>query len=108
MQHDDLPLLQCRPPVQVIPFPSRFRIGHAAKVARNLSKAKTNIEADTILSKAVEAHCRQMVRAGIANEEIDKQRLAFKLVIRGECERISAAWVPMIEPRMNNAPEGAA
>ncbi|WP_409527118.1 DUF6074 family protein [Rhizobium sp. P32RR-XVIII] len=48
------------------PFPSASRVGHASKIARQLSKARTNREADNVLSRAVHAHCRQMKHAGSA------------------------------------------
>ncbi|OQP84202.1 hypothetical protein BTR14_20585 [Rhizobium rhizosphaerae] len=108
MSCDDLPLFQWRPPIKIIPFPSRHRIGHAGKVARQLAKARTNREADAILSKALEAHCRQMTRAGIAATDIEKERHGFKVAIRIECEKIDAAWVPNLEPLSSGTPRGAA
>uniref|UniRef100_UPI003F4994BF DUF6074 family protein n=1 Tax=Ensifer adhaerens TaxID=106592 RepID=UPI003F4994BF len=80
----------------IIPFPSRRRTGHARKVATQLSKARSNREADHILSRAVRSYVLQMQSIGILEQEIKRQRLEFLTTIHVECQKVGAEWLPNI------------
>jgi len=80
----------------VIPFPSRLRIGYARKVATQLAKARSNREADHILSRALLSHLRQMHSVGIVDHEIERQRIDFLMTIHVECQKVGAGWLPNI------------
>ncbi len=108
MQRNDLPLFNWTPPVQIIPFPSASRVGHASKIARQLSKARTNREADHVLSRAVHAHCRQLKHAGVTAEEIERQRVEFLELIEKQCHRLNARWLPEIPCRSESIEPGGA
>lgn len=108
MQHDDLPLLRWRPPIQIIPFPSANRVGHALRLAQQLSKARTNREADYVLSRAVKAHCRQMRNAGLPPCEIERERVEYLGLIETQCRRINARWVPEISHESSEFEPGGA
>lgn len=81
----------------IIPFPSRLRTGHARKVATQLAKARSNREADHILSRAVRSHIRQMQSVGIIDQEVQKQRLDFLMSIHVECRKVGAGWLPALD-----------
>lgn len=108
MLHDDLPLFAWTPPRNVIPFPAGLRIGHARKVAVQLSKARSNREADHVLTRAVQAYCRQMRAAGIPDEAIEKQEIEFLRLIDRECDSVTARWRPALPSMHGNDPKGAA
>ena len=109
MQHDDLPLFTWRPPAKVIPFPSSFRVGHAMKIAMQLSKARSNREADHIISRAVQAHCRQMEQAGLSRHVISEQRIDFLVTVDFQCRCLNSRWHPEIPAATGNSdPRGAA
>lgn len=108
MASEQLDLLAWQPPRQIIPFPGRLRIGHAKKVAGQLSKARSSREADHIVIRTYQAFSNQMERAGIPADEIERQKAGFIIAIRVECERIRSAWVPYIEKADGNNPKGAA
>ncbi|MCS3741969.1 DUF6074 family protein [Rhizobium sp. BK661] len=108
MQRDDLPLLNWTPPVQIIPFPSASRVGHASKIARQLSKARTNREADRVLSRAIDAHSRQMSRAGVGVDEVERERREFLELIEKQCHRLNARWLPQIPYRSESFEPGGA
>lgn len=81
----------------IIPFPSRLRTGHARKVATQLANARSNREADHILSRAVRSHIRQMQSVGIIAQEIENQRVDFLISIHFECRKVGAGWLPALE-----------
>ncbi len=80
----------------IIPFPSRSRTGHARKVATQLSKARSNREADHILSRAIRSYVLQMQSIGILDQEIKRQRVEFLMSIYVECQKVGAGWLPNI------------
>lgn len=92
----------------IIPFPSQQRNGHARKVAAQLAKARSNKEADHILSRAVLSHCRQMQAAGISSQDVEKQRVDYLTTIHIECRKVGAVWVPHIPLQDSSNPGGAA
>ena len=92
----------------IIPFPCRLRTGHARKVATQLAKARSNREADHILSRAVHSHLRQMHSVGIVDQEIERQRIDFLVAIRFECKKVGARWLPSISSLDIGEPGGAA
>lgn len=108
MQRNDLPLFSWSPPAKVIPFPSSSRMGYANKIAAQLSKARTNREADHVLARAVRAHCRQMKHAGVRPDEIERQRLEFLKLIEKQCHRLNAKWLPDIPSRSDSFEPGGA
>jgi hypothetical protein len=107
MSHDDLPLFAWVPPRKIIPFPARLRTGHARKVAVQLSKARTNREADHVLTRAVETFCRHLETAGVPDAEIDMERVAYLKAIDHECNKVNASWRPVVSPA-SETPGGAA
>ncbi len=107
MRLDDLPLFAWTPPRKVIPFPASLRIGHARKVAVQLSKARTQREADFVLTRALETNYRQLLAAGVEHEEADRQTNDFVVAITAACRRINSAWVPDAS-RSSGEPGGAA
>ncbi|KQW62715.1 MULTISPECIES: DUF6074 family protein [unclassified Ensifer] len=80
----------------IIPFPSRMRTGHARKVATQLAKARSNREADHILSRAIRSYVLQMQSIGIVDQEIKRQRIEFLTTIHLECQTVGAGWLPNI------------
>lgn len=103
MSHDDLPLFAWTPPRKIIPFPARLRTGHARKVAVQLSKARTNREADHVLSRAVETFCRHLAAADVPAAEIESERLAYLKAIDAECNKVNASWRPVVSPVSDNS-----
>ncbi|WP_372493061.1 DUF6074 family protein [Aliihoeflea aestuarii] len=97
MQRDDTPLLSWQLPFAVIPFPALKRSGHARKIAQQLSKARTNREADWILHRALSSAHDQMVKAGILSSDADDELGDFRFLIHSHCIRINARWVPALE-----------
>jgi hypothetical protein len=107
--HADLPLFRWTPPqCVVLPFPIAFRIGAARKVAEQLSRAKTNREADHVLTRAHGTMRGQFERAGLSYHE--KDRDAFARMIRAECDRRRSKWVPTLpeDGPQHRQPDGAA
>ena len=103
MSHDDLPLFAWAPPRKVIPFPARLRTGHARKIAIQLSKARSQREADHVLSRAVETFCRHLQQADVPAEDIERERVAYLQAIDNECNRVNASWRPIVEPVSDNS-----
>ncbi|PWE52762.1 hypothetical protein DEM27_28570 [Metarhizobium album] len=110
MQHDDLPLFAYVPPVKIIPFPALKRVGQAKKIAEQLAKARTQREADHILSRSVQAYSRQMSSARVAEPDIARETLDFLTLIHAQCLKLRARWRPSL-PRQSDGtdnPRGAA
>jgi hypothetical protein len=109
MQRDDLSLFTWSPPVAIIPFPTSNRVGHARRIAEQLSKARSNREADHVLTRSVIALCRQMRHAGIPADEVELQRLEYLKLIDSQCRRLNARWMPDIPTQSESiGPGGAA
>lgn len=110
MTHDDLPLSRWELPRQVIPFPTKLRVGHARKIAEQLDQSRTNREADSKLTRACQTLKRQMRAAGLPEDEIERQHDAFLEAIGAECDRIRAKWSPVLpdNQRKGPTPGGAA
>ncbi|WP_420895289.1 DUF6074 family protein [Sinorhizobium meliloti] len=89
----------------IILFPSRLRTGHARRVATQLARARSNREADHILSRAIRSHTQQMKSVGIVDREIERQRTEFLMTIHVECRNVGAGWLPALEV---GGPRGAA
>jgi len=92
----------------IIPFPSRLRTGHARKVATQLARARSNREADHILSRAIRSYVLQMQSVGIIDQEIERQRIDFLVTIHIECRKVGAGWLPNISALELGEPGGAA
>jgi hypothetical protein len=90
----------------IIPFPSKRRSGHARKIADQLSRSRTSREAEHILSRALNAHERQMQSAAISEAEIDLERSDYIVSIYDECRKLGSAWRPKVSTA--NSPGGAA
>lgn len=71
--------------------------GHALKVARQLAGSKSKRAADNVLSRSVNKFCQQLAKAGVAAEEVDRQRLDYLQMISRECARIGAEWTPDLD-----------
>ncbi|CAN7292733.1 DUF6074 family protein [Neorhizobium sp. LjRoot104] len=80
----------------IIPFPSKRRSGHARKIADQLSRSRSDREAEHILSRALNAYERQMHSASIPDAEIDLERSDFIFSIYEECRKLGSAWRPMM------------
>ena len=104
MTHGDLPLFSWDPPRQIIPFPTKLRIGHVRKIAEQLDQARTNREADSRLTRACQTLKRQMRTAGIPEDEIERQHEAFLMAISAECNRIRARWSPVMPEDLRQGP----
>lgn len=109
MQQPDL--FSWIPACRVIPFPSQKRTGHARRVAESLSKARTNREADRILTQACRSFRDQMQAAGIPMDDIRREHDLFLRAIHAECDRIGAKWMPSLPEDVSSCgptPGGAA
>lgn len=102
MSHDDLPLFAWKPPRKVIPFPARLRTGHARKIAVQLGKARSQREADHVLTRAVETFCRHLETAGVPADDIEAERVAYLKAIDHECNTVNASWRPVVTPMSDN------
>lgn len=80
----------------IIPFPSRLRDGYARKIAVQLSKARSNREANHLLSRAVDTLIRQMRAIGISEQQIDRERVSYVFLIFMHCREIGSEWGPDI------------
>ncbi|RLP23642.1 hypothetical protein D8676_19030 [Mesorhizobium sp. YM1C-6-2] len=84
-------------PCKVIAFPADKRKGHAFKVAHQLSKARTNKEADWILTRALVSYHDHLIRAGLSASVASRQTEVFKRLIFERCEVIDSRWRPTID-----------
>jgi hypothetical protein len=78
----------------VIAFPAQKRRGHAFKVAHQLSKARTNKEADWILTRALIPYHERLLEAGISPSVADRQVDDFRKLIFNRCVAIGSKWMP--------------
>jgi|GEM_PF-1825128 len=81
----------------VIAFPADRRTGHARKVAVHLSKARTNKEADWVLSRALVTYHDKLFLGGISSSEAGRLMDVFRRLIFKECLAINSKWLPAID-----------
>ncbi|OQP87587.1 hypothetical protein BTR14_03190 [Rhizobium rhizosphaerae] len=82
----------------VIPFPGSRRYGHALKVALLLKEARTQREAEHIVKRTGQTFGRQLRAAGIPEESIRRETVAFLVLIRIACRACGSRWAPEPPP----------
>ncbi len=86
-RHSDLPLFRWTPPpVEVIPFPTTKRVGKIRRTAQQLYES-TQRGAEAYWRRTVTDLRRQMERAGIAEDRIERELRAFFDAVQGELNR---------------------
>lgn len=83
-QHSDLPLFRWTPPVvEVIPFPMTKRVGKIRRTAEMLDE-NTQRGAEAYWRRTVTDLRRQMQRAGVPDDRIDRELRQFFDAVQSE------------------------
>jgi hypothetical protein len=90
MQRDDLPLFQWQPPVKVIVFPLKRRLGKIRHTA-NLLLGKRGDDADLYWKQVIAANRKHLERVGLDENEIGAELQAFFDAVQGELVRLTYA-----------------
>ena len=108
MTVEDLPLFAWQRPRTVIPFPGRRRLGHANRIAIQLSKARTQREANHIVSRATATFWRQMLSAGVTEVETSREIREFLIAVNRQCATLDSAWQTHVPPLLDRQDPGGA
>ncbi|WP_424433661.1 DUF6074 family protein [Parvibaculum sp.] len=84
-------------PCTVIAFPAEKRSGHAFRVAHQLSKARTNKEADWVLTRALVSYHDRLFAAGFSAAEAGRLMSVFRRLIFNECLAVGSKWTPDLD-----------
>lgn len=87
MTHDDLPLFNWTPPVQVIPFPLAANVGKVRRVAEVLDN-KHGKAADAYWRRTVQPMADRLTKAGVSQAEVDRQIVQFTDAVQQELNRL--------------------
>ena len=74
--------------VEVIPFPTKNRVGHIRRTADRIFYSRTNREAEAYWRRAIDGLRRQMEKAGVADLRIEAELRAFADSVQGEIRRM--------------------
>jgi len=89
-RHDDLPLFRWTPPeVEVIPFPTSKRVGLIRRVAEFIQFSRTEQEGKAYWRRTIDGMIRQMERAGVPDERIEKEVDTFHDCVQAQMHRIA-------------------
>lgn len=78
----------------VTPFPASRRHGHALKVALLLKKARTQREAEHIVKRTGQTAQKQLRAAGLPEDSVTREALAFLVLVRMACYACGSRWAP--------------
>jgi hypothetical protein len=89
--------LQQKQPCTIIAFPAEKRSGHAFRVANQLSKARTNKQADWVLTRPLVSYHDRLIAAGIPEPEAGRLMDVFRRLIFNECVALGSHWMPDLD-----------
>ncbi|KQZ19336.1 hypothetical protein ASD50_07575 [Mesorhizobium sp. Root552] len=92
-----LDLSMQKQPCTIIAFPAEKRRGHAYRVAHQLSKSRTNKEADWVLTRALVSYHDRLSAAGIPASEAGRLMGVFRRLIFNECLALGSRWSPDLD-----------
>lgn len=78
----------------VTPFPASRRHGHALRIALRLKAARTQREAEHIIRQAERTTLKQLRAAGIEEDSVTREAVAFLVLVRMACYACGSRWAP--------------
>jgi predicted GTPase len=84
---DQLPLFSWAPPVKVIPFPASKRVGKINRLAAQIINACSEKDRNWRMTRAVDGMFKQMKRADIPTDEIEREVNEFIQAVVAECRK---------------------
>lgn len=78
-----------QPEIGVVPFPLEKRVGHIRRTADRVFNCRTAREAEAYWRRAVVSLHRQMEKAGVSEERIEREILAFHSSVQTEMGRLA-------------------